>query len=96
MNPRSPASQASVLIQTRLRALSTGLGRKCNNENQIINTLLKLKASGLKDSTLKQINWILTRLSKNSDLAKPEEIRVYIANLKVANSIPDQPRAMHA
>ncbi len=65
----------------------TGLGRKNHeNENQIINTLLKLKASGLKNSTLKNINWILTRLNDETDLTEPEQIKLYIANLQVANS----------
>ena len=38
LNPGSPAPQASVLIQSRPRALFTGLRRKNNDKNPIINT----------------------------------------------------------
>ena len=86
LNPRSPAPQASVLIRTRLRAHSTGLRRKNDNKNQIINTLLKLKASGLTEGTLRNISYTLKRISNNADLNNPEEVKLYIANQQVANS----------
>ena len=84
MNPGSPAPQASVLIHTRPRALSTRLRR--NNENLIINTLIKLKASGLTEGTLRNISYTLIRLNKLCDITKPEEVKLQVANLKVANS----------
>ena len=84
LNPGSPAPQASVLIQTRLRALSTGLRPK--NIELAINVLLKLKASGLQEGTLRNIAYCLARIEKNADLTNPEEVKLFIANLKVADS----------
>jgi integrase len=52
----------------------------------VINTLLKLKASGLTDGTIRNISYILTRLNKLCDITHPEEVKLAIANLKVANS----------
>ena len=80
----TPAPQASILIQPRPRALFTGL--RPNNENLIINTLLKLKAAGLTEGTLRNISYTLTRLNKLCDLTNPEEAKLAIANLEVANS----------
>jgi integrase len=52
----------------------------------VINTLLKLKAAGLKETTLRAISYTLARLDKLCDLTKPEEVKLAIANLTVANS----------
>ena len=82
MNPGPPAPQASVMIQPRLRALFTGLRRNSN----IINTLLKLKASGLHDGTLRSISYSLAKLDKLADLQNPEDVKLAIANMNVANS----------
>jgi len=82
LNPGSPAPQASVLILARPRALSTGLRRK----NEIINTLLKLKASGLTEGTLRNISYSLTKLDKLADLNEPEQVKLAIAEMKVENS----------
>lgn len=55
-------------------------------ESQIINTLLKMKANGLSDLTIKDISAKLNRLSKIADLNKPEEVKLAIANLDIVNS----------
>ena len=46
LNPRSPASQASVLIQPRLRAQNTGL--RCSDycKGKILTALIKLENRG--------------------------------------------------
>jgi integrase len=82
LNPRSPASQASVLIRARRRAQTTGLRRK----NEIINTLLKLKGSGLEEGTLRNISYCLTKLDRLADLNEPESTKLAIAGLTVENS----------
>jgi len=82
LNPGSPAPQASVLIRARLRALFTGLRRK----EEIINTLIKLKASGLTEGTLRNISYSLAKLDRLTDLNEPEQVKLAIANLKVQNS----------
>jgi len=77
-----PSPQASVLIRARLRAQITGLRRK----EEIINTLIKLKASGLTEGTLRNISYSLAKLDKLADLQNPEEVKLTIANMNVANS----------
>jgi len=52
----------------------------------IINTLIKLKASGLEQSTLRNISYQLARLDKLADLIHPEEVKLAIAELPNANS----------
>jgi uncharacterized protein YyaL (SSP411 family) len=59
----------------------------------MINTLLKLKANGLTDATLKSVSCTLTQLNKLSHLTNPEQAKLAIANLKVANSCKDAMRA---
>jgi hypothetical protein len=85
LNPRSPAPKASALIHTRLRALSTGLRPK-NNEELILNTLIKLKGSGLSKGTLRNISYTLKSLNRAVDITKPEQVKLHIANMKVPNS----------
>jgi integrase/recombinase XerD len=48
--------------------------------------LLKLKGSGLSQSTLEGTSYKLSYLSERCNLLKPEEVKFCIANLKVANS----------
>ena len=50
LNPGSHAPQACILVQARRRPQSTKLG---HIQGEITNTLIKLKASGLADSTVK-------------------------------------------
>jgi hypothetical protein len=71
--------QAGILIQARRRPPDTGL--RTNNENLIINTLLKLKSAGTAESAIKRISYNLTYLAKLTDLTNPEQIKTTIANL---------------
>ena len=96
LNPRSPASQASVPIQTshsearippsdmvtRLRAHTQGI----KHEDSIINTLLAMKSAGLSENTLHTTSQKLNQLGRNTDLMNPKEVLAFIANHKVANS----------
>jgi integrase len=79
--PGSSAWQADVLDQTRLRPLSTSL-----RHFQIPEVLIKLKASGLSEGSLRGISDNLKRLNKYSKIDNPEEIKSYIASLSVDNS----------
>jgi len=88
LNPGSPASQASVLIQPRLRAHSdTGLNTQINpislkTEETIINTLLALRGDGITETTLRQINYKLRELARNTNIVDPEAVKGYIATAK--------------
>ena len=84
LNPGSPAPQASVLILTRPRAQKQGL-RVSSNE-KIVNTLLRLRNSGLAKGTLRNISFNLKHLSKNCDLENPEDVKEYLAKKNCANS----------
>ena len=46
---KQPEKQASVIIRTRPRALPTVLVPSQENKGEILNTLLKLKNSGLRE-----------------------------------------------
>ena len=87
--PQSPAPQASVLIRARLRAHSTRLlpSRNINPEvkGKIINTLIKLKNSGLEEQTVKTIGYYLDNLASNVDLNKSDDVKAFIANKQVSN-----------
>ena len=89
MNPGSPAPQASVLIQPRLRAPSTRLLYSSNInadvKGKIINTLLKLKNNGLEEQTVKVIGFYLKHLAVNVDLENPERVKEFIANRNVSS-----------
>ena len=76
--------QAGILNQARRRPHSTILRPNC--ENLIINTLIKLKSEGLAENTLRTTSYKLTYLNKICDLTKPEDVKLQISNLKVANS----------
>jgi hypothetical protein len=87
LNPGSPAPQASVLIQPRLRAPSTRLLDSSNInadvKGKIINTLLKLKNNGLEEQTVKVVGFYLNHLAVNADLENPERVKEFIANKNV-------------
>ena len=55
-------------------------------KNRIINTLLRCKNSGLVESTLKSISSSFRQISKNADMNNPEEVKAFIANLKLSNN----------
>jgi integrase len=54
-------------------------------KGKIVNTLLKLKNSGLQEKTVKIVGFYLKHLAVNSDLSKPESVKEFIANKKVNN-----------
>ena len=85
MNPGPPAPQAGVIIRTRRRAPATRLlysnHINADAEAKIINTLLKIKNSGMEERTVKVVGFYLNHLSANVDLEKPESVKEFIANL---------------
>ena len=85
MNPGSPASQASILIQPRLRAPSTRLLYSCNInadvKGKIINTPLKLKNNGLEEQTVKILGYYLNHLAVNVNPEKPERVKEFIKSV---------------
>ncbi len=83
--PGSSTWQADVLNQARLQPLQTSL-----RHFSIVEVLLKLRLSGLSDGSLKTISDNLKRLAKYVDLNNPDEVKLYVANLKVENSFKNQ------
>jgi hypothetical protein len=62
LNPGPPAPQASVIIRTRLRAPATKLLPSPEIKGRIVNTLLKLKNSGLEEQTVKIAGFYLNHI----------------------------------
>jgi integrase len=58
-------------------------------ESKIVNTLIKLKGSGLAESTLRRVSYELSRMAKHCDLDNTDAVKNYIANMKGANSYKD-------
>ena len=80
LNPGSPAPQAGILDQTRRRPPSI-LPRYLPNQTElIVNTLINLKNNGKAENTIKSVSQNLTRMTKHTDLTKPEQVKEYIAN----------------
>lgn len=69
------ANNSRILDQARLRPQHSGL--RPNRENLVINTLLKLKGSGLSQSTLEGTSYKLGYLGKHCDLRNPEEVKLF-------------------
>src|SRR4030042_5861704 len=69
LNPGSPAPQASVLIQPRLRAPSARLLYSCNInadvKGKIINTLVKPKNNVLEEQTVKIVGFYLNQFCRS-------------------------------
>jgi hypothetical protein len=84
LNPGPPAPQADVLILTRLRAHSTSLLRP-ETDGRILNTLIKLRSSGLEEQTVKIIGYYLKHIAFNVDLDNPEIVKASIANKECDN-----------
>ena len=82
--PGSSAWQADVLDQARLRPLIAV--QRPNSEGRIINLLLKLKAMGKSELTLKFVSDRLKYLAKHVDLDNPEQVNLWIANKECAGS----------
>ena len=54
---------------------------------RILNYLVHLKQTKpYPDETLRVIQWTLTRISKNADLSKPDQVNNYIASLQRSNN----------
>jgi len=93
LNPGSPAPQAGILVHTRrictkipTKSKAETLTRRrppkipTKQKELIINTLINLKHNGKAENTIKSVSQNLNRISKHTDLAKPEEVKQYIAN----------------
>ena len=63
---------------TRLRARTEGI----RHEGLIINTLIRMKNSGLVENTIKTTSQKLNQLGRNADLMNPREIVTFIANVR--------------
>jgi len=81
LNPGSPAPQAGILNHARLRPLHTGL-RPSTIEGKIINTLIRLKNSGLTEGSLRTVSYNLKLLARNCNLDDSETVRQFIADKK--------------
>ena len=82
LNPGSPAPQAGILVQTRRRPPIKLTKIPTKQKELIVNTLINLKNDGKAENTIKSVSQNLTRISKHADLAKPKEVKAYIANAK--------------
>ena len=58
-------------------------------ESKIVNTLIKLKGSGLAESTLRRVSYELSRLAKHCNLDNSEDVNNWIANMRGSNSYKD-------
>jgi hypothetical protein len=84
LNPGPPAPQAGVIIRTRRRAPDTGLCYRY--EPEIIKTLLTMQSNGLKQGTLRAVNYQLKYLDKNTDLRNSEQVQAFIESMKQATA----------
>ena len=60
--------------------------KQAKPKEAIVNVLIKLKGAGLAEGTLRNISFCLAKISRHANLDNPEEVKLFIANLKVANS----------
>ena len=91
MNPGSHAPQACILVQTRRRPLRDTCFSEPNETDQaIIKTLTFLNNNGKSEQVIKQSNWKLRQIAKNTDLFNPEEVKNYVANYKLKNGNPSK------
>lgn len=58
-------------------------------QEKIFNTLIKLKGSGLAESTLRRVSYELSYLAKRCDLDNSDDVNSCIASMKGANSYKD-------
>ena len=101
MNPGSPAPQAGILDQTRRRPLET-VQRPYSDiekldvkksftvqrpyEAKILKTLVKLKALGKSEGTLRFVSDRLKYLARHVDLDNPERVNLFIASKECSES----------
>ena len=88
MNPGSPAPQAGILDQARLRPLRV-VQRPSETEGKIVSTLIKLQSLGREKGTLEHVSYRLSVLAQHCSLDSPDEVSRFIANQKWANSYKD-------
>jgi hypothetical protein len=78
--------------EIKIQTLKTGvdvwnLTRNLGINTRILNYLVHLKQTKpYPDETLRVIGWSLTRISKNADLDKPEQVNSFIASLQCSNN----------
>ena len=105
LNPGSPTPQAGILNQSRDAGTSIhdnspnpdiqairrphGTSLRPSVEGRIVNTLIRLKGSGLAESTLKHVSWHLSHLARFCDINDVEAVKNFIANMKGFNSYKD-------
>jgi integrase len=65
------------------------MGLRPAAQEKIVNTLIKLKGSGLAESTLRRVSYELSRMAKQCDLDNTDDVKSYIADMKGANSYRD-------
>ncbi len=93
MNPGPPAPQAGILNHSRRMSTRIHDKRKLDYDpdpteckSLIINTLIQAQNTGKADNTVKAISYSLKQINKNADLRNPEQVKTYIATLKVSNA----------
>jgi integrase len=88
LNPGSPAPQAGILDQARLRP-HTAVQRPSLADAKILQTLIKLQSLGREKATLKHVSYRLTVLTKHCSLDDPEQVNTFIATQPWSNSYKD-------
>lgn len=64
-------------------------------EAEIVNILIKLKKSGLSESTLRGMSYHLKHLAEHCDLNNEESIKEYIANKRCNNFYKMSPKDLN-
>jgi len=99
LNPGSPTPQAGILNQSS-HIQNQSSQRFCDSDmeairrpqtstkyaDEIIKTLLDLKKEGKAKNTIETVATSLKKLVANTDLRDPENVKLYIANLKLRNN----------
>jgi len=60
--------------------------KQAKPKEAIVNVLIKLKSAGLAEGTLRNVSYCLVKIARHVCIDKPEEVKMFIANLEVANS----------
>jgi len=69
-------------LMTRLRAHTTGN----RYEGEIISTLFWMKNKGLSENTIETASHKLNQIARYADLMNPEEVKTFVANLRLTNA----------
>jgi len=86
--PGSSAWEADVLAKLDYDR-TLGIQDLAKVEQQILNTLEKLKSNGYKNNTVRTTNYNLRMIARHADLNNPEEVKKYISIAK--NTKTEQP-----